>query len=266
MTDGDYLLGTRDDEVERLGVQARVWRPRVLDGFCRARFAAGQTILDVGAGPGFVTADLADLIGPSGKVIALERSPHFAGVLRARALANVEVMEIDVNDSGFGHAIADGSWCRWLLAFVADPARTVAHIADALRPGATAVFHEYADYESWRTFPPSPDHERFRELVVKSWRDSGGEPDIGLALPTLLDDAGMEVLDVRPLVDIITADDPLWQWPASFIASAANRLVELGYASADEGVRLAACLDTPAPGTRMMTPVVSEIIARKRSG
>ena len=266
MNDGDYVLGTRDDEVERLGVQARVWRPRVLDAFRRARFGLGQTILDVGAGPGFVTADLSDMVGPSGKVLALERSPHFAAVLRSRALANVEVMETDVNDSGFGHAIADGSWCRWLLAFVADPARTVAHIADALRPGATAVFHEYADYEAWRTFPPSPDHERFRELVVKSWRDSGGDPDIGLALPTLLEGAGMEVCEVRPLVEIITADDPLWQWPASFVASGANRLIELGYASAEDGKRLAACLDTLAPRTRMMTPVVSEIISRKRSG
>ena len=263
MNDGDYLLGTRDDEVARLGVQARVWRPRVLDAFRRARFAPGQTILDVGAGPGFVTADLADLVGPRGKVVALERSPHFAAVLRSRALANVEVAEVDVNDCAFGDAIADGSWCRWLLAFVADPPRTVGHIAQALRPGATAVFHEYADYEAWRTFPPSPVHEQFRALVVKSWRDSGGEPDIGLTLPTLLEEAGMEIIDVRPLVEIITADDPLWQWPASFVASGANRLVELGYASAADGARFAACLDTLAPGTRMMTPVVSEIIARK---
>jgi len=264
MNDGDYVLGTRDDEVERLGLQARVWRPRVLDAFRRARFGPAQTILDVGAGPGFVTTDLADLVGPRGKVVALERSPHFAGVLRSRALANVEVMEIDVNDSGFGHAFADGSWCRWLLAFVADPARTVAHIADALRPGATAAFHEYADYEAWRTFPPSPDHERFRELVVKSWRDSGGEPDIGLALPALLEAAGLEILDVRPLLEIVTADDPLWQWPASFVATGAARLVELGYATAEEGARLAACLYTLPPGTRMMTPIVAEIIARKR--
>lgn len=264
MSDGDYVLGTRDDEVERLGVQARVWRPRVLDAFRRARFGRGQTILDVGAGPGFVTADLADIVGPSGKVVALERSPHFAAVLRARALANVEVVEIDVNDRGFGDEVADGSWCRWLLAFVANPPRTIGHIAAALRPGATAVFHEYADYEAWRTFPPSPDHERFRELVVKSWRDSGGEPDIGLAVPALLEAAGLEILDVRPLLEIITADDPLWQWPASFIATGAARLVELGYASAEEGPRLAACLDTLPPGTRMMTPVVAEIIARKR--
>jgi len=264
MTDSDYVLGTRDDEVERLGVQARVWRPRVLDAFRRARFAPGQTILDVGAGPGFVAADLADLVGPAGRVIALERSPHFAEVLRARRLANVEVREVDVASDGFGKGIADGSWCRWVLAFVNDPARAVRNLAAALRPGATAVFHEYANYDSWRLFPPSPDHERFRSLVVKSWRKSGGEPDIGLALPALLDGAGLDVVDVRLIVEVITADDPLWQWPASFVASGANRLHELGFASESDAKRFARCLDELPRGTRMMTPVVAEIIACKR--
>ena len=50
MSDGDYLLGTRDDEVSRLGLQHRLWRAEMLRGFRSAGFAAGQTILDVGAG------------------------------------------------------------------------------------------------------------------------------------------------------------------------------------------------------------------------
>src|ERR1044071_8239217 len=106
MNDGDYVLGTRDDEVERLGLQHRVWRGRVLEAFRAAQIRSGQTMIDVGAGPGFVTADLASLVGPSGKVIALERSPHFAATLRARGLANVEVREHDVSQP-FGVEGAD---------------------------------------------------------------------------------------------------------------------------------------------------------------
>src|SRR4051795_5267543 len=95
MNDGDYVLGTRDDEVERLGLQHRVWRGRVLEAFGKAGIGPGQTIIDIGAGPGFVSADLAELVAPGGKVIALERSRHFADKLRARGLANVEVREHD---------------------------------------------------------------------------------------------------------------------------------------------------------------------------
>ena len=132
MSDGDYVLGTRDDEVARLGVQHNVWRGEMLEGFRLAGFGAGQTILDVGAGPGFASADLAELVGTDGRVIALERSPHFAATLRGRGLTNVEVREQDINEADFGTEIADGAWTRWVLAFVADPAQTVGHIAQAL--------------------------------------------------------------------------------------------------------------------------------------
>src|SRR3954463_9710581 len=50
--DADYVLGTHDEEIERLGLQHRVWRPRVLAGWQRAGFTSGMTIADVGCGPG----------------------------------------------------------------------------------------------------------------------------------------------------------------------------------------------------------------------
>jgi SAM-dependent methyltransferase len=262
MNDGDYVLGTRDDEVERLGLQHRVWRGRVLEAFRRARIRSGQTVIDVGAGPGFVTADLADLLGPSGKIVALERSPHFASVLRAHGLPNVEVREHDVSQA-FGVEGADASWCRWLLSFVPDPATTVRHIASALKPGGVAVFHEYAAYGTWRMMPPEPLHERFRSLVMQSWSDSGGEPDLALWLPQWLADAGLEIVETRTFADIITPVDETWAWPRAFIETGARRLHELGYVEEDEAEAMARLLDDPREGAHMLTPLVAEVIARK---
>ncbi|HEY5721522.1 MAG TPA: methyltransferase domain-containing protein [Allosphingosinicella sp.] len=268
MTEGDYVLGTRDDEVERLGLQHRVWRERVLDAWTRAGIGPGQTVIDVGAGPGFAARDLARIVGPHGKVIALERAPHFLKVIRESAeregLGNIEVRDQDVSsEGGFGEGVADASWCRWLLSFVADPRRTVGHIARALKPGGVAVFHEYGDYGAWKTIPPDPDVERFRSLVSQSWRDSGGEPDIAPFLPDWLEAEGMNVEQIRPLIDIVDRKSPAWQWPASFMATGARRLHELGYVGDEEEARrLGRALETT--GARyMVTPLVVEIIARK---
>jgi SAM-dependent methyltransferase len=263
MNDGDYVLGTRDDEVERLGLQHRVWRGRVLEAFRRARIRTGQTVVDVGAGPGFVTAELASVVGPSGRVIALERSPHFVDKLRSRGLANVDLREHDVSQP-FGLDGADASWCRWLLSFVPDPAATVHHIGDALKPGGVAVFHEYAAYETWRMMPPNPLHERFRSLVMQSWSESGGEPDIALWLPHWLAESGLEIIDARVLADIITPADETWQWPRAFMETGARRLQELGYIEATEVEAMAVLLDDPPEGAHMLTPLVAEVIARKR--
>ena len=264
MSDGDYLLGTRDDEVERLGVQHRVWRDQMLRGFATAGFGPGQTILDVGSGPGFATQDLSAIVGPAGKVIAFERSPHFLNVLRARKLSNVEVCAADILDQSLGDGIADGAWTRWVLAFVADPAKAVARIARALKPNGIAVFHEYLDYEAWRLLPVNNVHERYRHLVIKSWRDSGGEPNAAQSLPLQLTAAGLELVAIRPMVEIISAGDAMWQWPTSFMVTSAWRLHELGYCSAEEAEEFAALPNTFAPDAHMLTPVVAEIIARKR--
>jgi SAM-dependent methyltransferase len=267
MSERDYVLGTHDEEVERLGLQHRAWRPQVLDALRRAGIGPGATVVDVGAGPGFAATDLAGIVGPAGRVLAVERSRRFLDVLEDRArrlgLSNIEALEQDVAEAGFGEGFADAAWCRWLLSFVAEPRRTVGHIAAALKPGGRAIFHEYADYGAWRTLPPDPDVERFRTLVMRSWRDSGGEPDIGLDLPDWLADSGLEIVEMRPLVHAVRKGSDLWEWPASFMASGARRLAELGYVDEAEAARLATALDRRPEGSWMMTPIVLEVIARK---
>jgi hypothetical protein len=112
--------------------------------------------------------------------------------------------------------------------------------------------------------PPSAEVDRFRDLVMKSWRDAGGEPDVALELPPLLAAEGLEIVSARPLVQIVGTNDFGWRWPAAFMASGARRLAELGYVEAEEAEQLAGILDRVPAGTLMMTPLVAEIIARKR--
>ena len=267
MSERDYVLGTQDDAVERLGLQHRVWRSRVLDAWQRAGISAGQTVIDVGAGPGWASLDLAEIVGPNGRVIALERSRRFLDALEDRAarlgIANIAAREHDVSAETFGIAGADAAWCRWLLSFVADPQRTIAHIAAALGPSGVAIFHEYADYGAWQMMPANPDMDRFRTLVMQSWRDAGGEPDIGLSLPSWLKAAGFEIVSLRPHIEIVQRTSFTWQWPAAFIAPNAARLAELGYIGEEEVERFARTLDDADPDAWLITPLVLEVIARR---
>lgn len=64
MSEGDYVLGTDEGEIERLGLQHRVWRERMLGAFRRAGIAPGMRVVDVGAGPGYASLDLAGIVGP----------------------------------------------------------------------------------------------------------------------------------------------------------------------------------------------------------
>jgi SAM-dependent methyltransferase len=268
--DGDYLLGTHDEELARLGLQHRVWRPVVLDCWKNAGITIGKRVLDIGAGPGYAAMDLAELVGPSGQVVALERSAKFAAAAqeacRKCGLHQVRVHRLDLMEDAIAEDEFDFSWCRWVLCFVSDPALLVRKIAGALREGGTAVFHEYVDYATWSFLQPRSFHERFVEVVMESWRASGGEPDIGRELPALLRSSGFAIHSMTPHVFAITPEDEMWQWPASFIKSGTARMEELGQVDAVFAARLrdefAAAENEP--GTVMITPFVMEVIASLR--
>ena len=142
----DYVLGTHDEELARLGLQHRVWRPMVLDCWRKAGITVGSRVLDIGAGPGYATVDLAEIVGPAGKVVALERSNKFVNALReavrARSLTNVKIHELDLMTDSFPENDYDFSWCRWVLSFVSDPALLVQKLGNAMRKASMAIFHE----------------------------------------------------------------------------------------------------------------------------
>ncbi len=267
--DNDYVLGTHDDEVQRLGLQHSVWRTRALDAWQRAGFTAGQTFLDVGSGPGYATIDLAEIAGANGSVIAVDRSRRFLNNLSARALhvgmSQVSVHEIDLDSDGLPPMQVDGAWCRWVLAFLRHPARLVTEIAKAVRPGGTFVSHEYFCYDTWRLLPPSDELTEFVNAVTTGWRASGGEPNIGLQVPGWLVDAGFEIVEARPLIEVITPRDYMWQWPKTFISIGAERCVELGTLTRKRADEIVAAFGQRErePDTRMITPGVIEVIARK---
>ena len=265
-----YVIGTHDAEVERLGVQHRVWRASVLDLWERGGITTGQTVLDVGAGPGYAAIDLAETVGSTGRVIAVERSRRFLDALEDRArrlgIGNISTIEADVVDATFGERIADAAWCRWVLSFVREPKAVVAHLARALRPGGVAVFQEYLDYGSWRLAPQSAVFERLVAAINDRVRADGGFVDSALALPSALTDAGFEIVSTRPMIDVVPPGSPFWQWPASFVAVFLDRLVATGQWTPQEADETRAVMARAEadPRTLMVTPLVLEVIARKR--
>lgn len=268
-TPGDYVLGTHDAEIARLGLQHRAWRETALGAWRRAGLRAGMRVVDAGAGPGFATFDLAELVGRTGEVIAIERSPRFVEVLRReverRQLAQVTVLEGDLMDLD-PVPECDLAWCRWVAAFVPSVPKLARWLAGSVKPGGRFVSHEYVDYASWRFAPLRPRLQEFVIEVLASWRASGGEPDIAQALAGELANGGFEVVGTRPHVFTTTPGELIWRWPSAFIATHAERLRELGRVSGAWVEEVLSELDAAEadPRSVMITPLVLEIIAERR--
>jgi SAM-dependent methyltransferase len=265
--DRDYILGTHDEEIVRLGIQHRVWRPRALDAWRRAGFTVDQTIIDVGCGPGYASIDLAGIVGASGQIISVDRSRRFLDTLenasRGYGLSNIQTVEADLEEGAFPKSSADGAWCRWVFAFLKKPRNLLEKIKGSLRPGGTLVIHEYFDYSTWRTTPRCPEIEEFVQEVMKNWRSDGGEPDVGLQLPLWMPEVGFEIKSLTPIIDIFPATNFMWQWPKSFVRVGPQRLVDLGLMSAERARQVVEEFDRveKTPNALMITPAVLEIIA-----
>jgi hypothetical protein len=108
-------------------------------------------------------------------------------------------------------------------------------------------------------------HERFREHVIATWRESGGEPDGAVRLPELLANNSFVIRSARPHVFCLRSNDYMWQWPATFIETYLARLIGMGRIDKEFAGKVRADLANAEanPNALMITPLVLEIIAER---
>ena len=80
-----YILGHEQSEIDRLMVQSAVMRPFTERLFKAAGMSTGMRVLDLGCGPSDVSMLAANLVGPSGSVIGIDRSLEVISIAERRA-------------------------------------------------------------------------------------------------------------------------------------------------------------------------------------
>lgn len=273
MTDTQgYVLGVNPAELERLGLQHQLWSEQAHALWERAGIRTGQTVLDIGAGPGFAACDLAQLVGPTGRVIAVDEAELFLEFLRHQAthrgLTNIETHRSDAQAiTCVEPGACDAAYIRWVLCFVRDPGAVVASAARALKPGGAFAISDYFNYESMTIAPRSPVFTRIIDAVARSWRDRGGDPDVVARLPALLDQHGFDLRDVQIRVRVARPGHMMWSWPDSFFRNYVPELCRTGYVSETDRDAFARewAERSRDPHTFLQTPPVYDIVAVRRS-
>ncbi|MFI5320261.1 MAG: methyltransferase domain-containing protein [Myxococcota bacterium] len=165
---------------------------------------AGQTALDLGCGPGYVAAQLARLVGPSGRVHALDVNAEF--VARARAVAaaagvadRVDVQQLSGERFPLSDASCDRALAKNVLEYVPSVDDTLRELHRVLKPGGTLTAMD-SDWAFVLIEPLTPDE--VRELFSAA-APAFREPHIGRKLRAAFRRAGFA--DVR--VDVVASPD-----------------------------------------------------------
>jgi ubiquinone/menaquinone biosynthesis C-methylase UbiE len=231
----NYPFTDRAAEDERLVAQARVFfdplTRRLLE---KAGLAPGMRVLDLGSGSGNVARLAAELVGPDGQVVGIERDPEAVKLAQRRTDAgNVEFRVGDVQtlegvEDGFDAVVG-----RLVIMYMPDPVAAIRQAAARVRPGGLVCLHE-ADLDYLWASPQPPLWSQVRGWFLDTLRQAGIETRMGPRLYTAFRDAGLPAPQL--LVEAYAEgglDAPAWGW-ANVVSGVAPLMERLGVATRNE--------------------------------
>jgi SAM-dependent methyltransferase len=170
-------------------LRSHTWRTAEnSSGYLLPHLRPGQSLLDVGCGPGTITADLALLVAP-GEVVGLDAAAEVVDQARARAeglgVANLRFEVGDLFALGYPDASFDVVHLHQVLQHVREPVAALVELRRVLRPDGVLAARD-SDYAAFSWAPADPLLDRWRELYFAVTEHNGHDARIG---PRLLEHA-----------------------------------------------------------------------------
>lgn len=201
--------------------------------------APGVDLLDVGCGPGSITAEFASRVLPGGSVLGIdysapviERAEQTYGQSGASFQA-MDLYALDIADDSYDIAHA-----HQVLQHVSDPVAALREMHRVVRPGGIIAVRD-ADYAGMHWAPESPILDRWMSIYRTVAKTNDAEPDAGRYLVKWAREAGLT--DVTPSIDAWLFAEPdrrAWwgsTWADRVVSSSlADQAIAAGLTTADE--------------------------------
>ena len=216
-------------------------------GYLLARLRPDARVLDVGCGPGTITADLAARV-PDGDVLGIDAAGDVLALARQeaerRGQDNVRFEAGDVYRLGFEDGTFDVVHAHQVLQHLSDPVAALTEMRRVCRPGGLVAARD-GDYGGFFWFPGNPGLTEWLALYRNVARALGGEPDAGRRLLSWAQQAGVfAAIEASASCWCYTGTEDRTWWGASWAerlteSPFGDRAVEHGLATREDLARLA---------------------------
>lgn len=203
----------------------------------------GQVILDAGSGAGVDAMLLWDLVGPEGRVVALDQSSKMTKEASERAASAgygaVEFVTGDVEHLDFADDTFDGIRSDRLFQYLLEPLRALAEMVRVTRPGGRIVVAE----TDWETAVFDSTDDDITARINRAWLVTRPNGRAGHQLYRLFKVAGIVDVTVEARTNVKTDLDELYR---DVIRRLAAQAVAVDAVTRDEASRWIALLETAA--------------------
>ncbi len=149
-----------------------------MDALC---LKSGDRVLEIGAGPGYVSFALADRVGPTGIVYALDRSADALAYLerlqKKRGIGQIQRIAADAAVVELAGVQPDSALITMVLHHADDPAGILHNVARFVPPGAPVVIGEFHPEGPCSSGPPR--EHRLAPETIQQWCERAGLSVLG---------------------------------------------------------------------------------------
>lgn len=173
-------------------------------GYLLPHLRRGQSLLDVGCGPGTVTVDLARRLAP-GEVVGLDNAAVVLEDARAAAagagLVNLRFLEGDAYQLPFEDDSFDVVHAHQVLQHLTDPVAALREMKRVARPGGIVAVRD-ADYAAMTWYPPSAALDEWLALYHEVTQVNDAQADAGRRLLSWALAAGFDPAGIIPTAGV----------------------------------------------------------------
>jgi 2-polyprenyl-3-methyl-5-hydroxy-6-metoxy-1,4-benzoquinol methylase len=211
------------------------------------RLRPGLSLLDIGCGPGTITADLAGLVAP-GTVTAVEPTVEALALAERtaadRQVPNIRFETADVHALNYADDSFDVVHAHQVLQHLHDPVLALREMRRVCAPDGVVAARD-ADYAAMTWYPQVPALDDWLSVYRRTARHNGGEPDAGRRMLSWAQAAGFaEIVSTASVWCYATPEERQWwsgMWADRIVDSAiAEQAVSYGYATRGDLERISA--------------------------
>ena len=210
-----FAGGTTETERRRLDLQARMYGRLSVWTLDALGLAPGDRVADIGCGSGALLPLLAERVGPTGRVIGVDRDTRLLTEAHEQAAAYpwVDLIETDAHAYDVGDAPLDAVHCRLVLLHQPAPQEFLAHMVALVRPGGRVAAQEVdADGPTGAPtvlcYPPFPVLERLGTAYLTASLRRGSDSQAGRKVLDRFRQAGLADLQTDAQAAFVPLTDP----------------------------------------------------------